>query len=98
MINLKHSPAPWNLDWNGGRTHPDFPELHYVNVHSHEWINHRPAGLSITGYMRKADAHLIAQAPDLLKALKSCVDVLIVSATGERDRALAAIAKAEGRS
>ena len=34
---------------------------------------------------------------ELLVALKSCVDVLIVSARGERDRALAAIAKAEGK-
>ena len=47
--------------------------------------------------MHPNDANLIAAAPDLLAALKSCVDALIVSARGERDRALAAIAKAEGK-
>ena len=75
----------------------DYPELQYVNIRSAKYFEVAPNGLSLTGYMRLADANLIAAAPDLLAALKSCVDALIVSARGERDRALAAIAKAEGK-
>lgn len=66
-----HSPGPWTLDWNiaGGGTHPEFPELHYVCVRSRE-ADSVTRELSITGYVRPADARLIRAAPDLLALAK----------------------------
>jgi hypothetical protein len=61
-----------------------------------------PNGLSLTGYVRPADAHLISAAPDLFDVVR---DLVTYGGGMEYDdyRALvqrgeAAIAKAEGRS
>lgn len=69
---VSHTSGPWKIDWTiaGGGRNEDFPELHYANIYSHGYMNSAPAGLSITGYIRKADALLIAAAPELLEALK----------------------------
>lgn len=97
-----HSPAPWKLNWRiaGGGTHPSIPTLRYVCVESAN-TNDVADPLRMTGYVRPIDAHLIAAAPDLLKALK---DLLSRSeaegwaySADEREAAEAAIAKAEGK-
>lgn len=75
-----HSPGPWKLNWTyaGGGCLEDHPELQYVNIHSAKYIEVAPNGLSLTGYVRPADAHLIAAAPDLLALVKQyaseCLD------------------------
>lgn len=64
-----HSSGPWIIDWKiagGPQTHEDIPTLHYVNIHSPRYYETAPDGMSITGYLRKPDIHLIAAAPDLL--------------------------------
>lgn len=68
---MSHSPAPWKINWTiaGGGAHEDFPELHYANIHSANYLEVAPHGLSITGYITKDDARLIAAAPELLEAL-----------------------------
>lgn len=70
------SPGPWELDWTiaGGGQNEDYPELHYVNIHSAKYDQVAPYGLSITGYVRPADAHLISAAPDLLDQLRKVRD------------------------
>lgn len=96
------SPGPWELDWHSvpsAGPHVDFPDLHYVNIRSAGYFEAAPHGLSLTGYVRPADARLMVAAPDMLNALKfvrrlwaeddSCAEIAAI------DRA---IAKAEGRS
>lgn len=46
---------------------------------------------------QEANAHLIAAAPTLLRALKDLLSVSEIPACLERERAVAAIASAEGR-
>lgn len=98
----KHTPGPWEIDWYICREGEK--ELWRVprsigpayTDHNH-W-----AGSYITA--DKADAHLIAAAPDLLEALKSLVKVtswICENSYGDDmdaafQQARAAIAKAEG--
>jgi hypothetical protein len=96
-----HTPGPWKLDWQpvpGRGVHADFPYLHYVGIQSANYYDVAPNGLSVTGYMRKADALLIAAAPDMLEALKKIVSEGDYTAPERMKRiAQAAIDKAEGR-
>jgi len=67
------TPGPWVIDWQpipGLITHPDFSDLHYVNIHSANYDDVAPHGLSITGYMRRPDVHVLAAAREMLEALK----------------------------
>lgn len=89
-----HTPGPWST---GGIFGPGTPNAMTWIWGPRTQPDHQSGPIVATD-VRLKDAYLIAAAPDLLAALKSCVDVLMVGATGERDRALAAIAKAEVRS
>jgi hypothetical protein len=100
-----HTPGPWKLDWQpvpGRRVHADFPYLHYVGIQSANYYDVAPNGLSVTGYMRKADALLIASAPEMFDLLKKYAYDGHLQSLEDRERfrkdALALIARAEGRS
>lgn len=88
---MTHTPGPWSVHdghvWSGEYDSADVPLFRPAR-------EYRRWGREVSHEEHEANARLIAAAPDLLEALRGCVDVLIVSATGERDRALAAIAKA----
>jgi hypothetical protein len=62
---------PWTIDWNvaGGGQHEAFPELHYARICAADHYTNSLA-LHVTGYMTKADAHLLRSAPDLLALAK----------------------------
>ena len=89
-MNTDHSPAPWNVTRHGTPAHT--PQY---GVYSEEC----PRDLAIvTGPNAKADARLIAAAPDLLEALKIMVATIglpdsTAAKIGE-EKARAAIAKA----
>jgi hypothetical protein len=92
---LKHTPGPWHVDQQNVHVgqvctcHGDMPGT-WFEVWSANWGE---------GINQKANAHLIAAAPDLLEALK----ILATQAESHGaegvywDKARAAIAKAEGR-
>jgi hypothetical protein len=86
-----HTPGPWLLNWNiaGGGQHEDYPELYYVNIHSANYLDVAPHGLSLTGYVRPADARLIAAAPELLEALKRLARAYVSTMESGRDRIVA---------
>jgi hypothetical protein len=94
----KHTPGPWLLNADAKRHEPDFygtpsepgEEEVYTSIHVGD-------SLRLTGFMRPADARLIAAAPDLLRALKEVV-ALSDRKHDAWDAAHVAIAKAEGRS
>jgi hypothetical protein len=94
-----HSPGPWAINWSiaGGGVHEDFPELHYVNIHSDKYMETAPEGLSIIGYIRPADALLIIAAPDLLAACKAALGAFERADAISWDDLQRAIAKAEGQ-
>ena len=100
-MNKLHSPGPWTLDWNvaGGGCLEDYPELQYVNIRSANYFKVAPDGLSITGYVRLADANLIAAAPDLLSAAKEALASVALGGCSPSARSMLAdaIAKAEGQ-
>jgi len=114
-MSSSHTPGPWKLDWTiaGGGCLEDYPELQYVNIRSANYFEVAPDGLSLTGFVRLADANLIAAAPDLLAALKEMGDWIAagLQASGEAwpderclkhteeiaARARTAVDKAEGR-
>lgn len=66
--HLEHTPGPWKLNWRiaGGGVHPEFPRLEYVNIHYASNTGDVQNDLYVTGYMTRADAYLIAAAPELL--------------------------------
>ena len=100
----QHTPGPWVLE------DPLGPELLSIVVgdQPYDWLH--VAQVSVTGNhnegdlpkaQAKANARLIAAAPDLLEALREATDIIAdqcKSRTGTVDRFLSAIAKAEGRS
>lgn len=70
------SPGPWVIDWKpvpGECIHPDYPELHYVTIRMANYNNVGPHGLSVTGYMRLPDVHVLAAARDMLEELNALV-------------------------
>lgn len=107
----KHTPGPWHVQ--SGNLHPMIVAhdgTYVARIHSHEWP--RINGLNATAVANaieeaRANATLIATAPELLKQLKLVVEMWrnIYTAEYATDEeacisvkdAIAAIAKAEGR-
>jgi hypothetical protein len=65
-VSEQHSPGPWRIDWNHANdgVHPTLPHLHYAAIIS------KDESLHISGYVSKANFHLIAAAPELLAFVK----------------------------
>lgn len=87
----KHTPAPWRIE---GR---------FVLAMKTKSICEIPMGGIIHGKVDKANACLIAAAPDLLEALQALIDMDVAYQRGPKvedavERARAAIAKATGGS
>jgi len=80
----KHTPAPWHVA-NGVQIRSERDQIAKV------WMMRHGEG--------KANAHLIAAAPDLLESLENCVELIELISPVEGDeirRARSAIAKARG--
>lgn len=97
-MELKHTPGPWQIDdcYEADLLNENPPRRETV------WeITNRDFGNSPAYATSKADASLIAAAPELLEVLRTILDVYdqhkIIGGTTYHD-ARAAIAKAEGRS
>jgi hypothetical protein len=89
----KHTPGPWEVGGYGGVVIP-------VNRNGSIICSMHGRDSTYQGDNCKDNARLIAAAPDLLEALKEFVHPYQSVALTERERnekALAAIAKAEGR-
>ena len=92
-MNAKHTPGPWNI----GTPPPNGEQT--VGTDQGLMVAVATTG---AGVKTKANAHLIAAAPDLLEALKDCVAVMDRELAGlkviqpELSAARAAIAKATG--
>jgi len=94
MSEIEHTPGPWHIA-NGSK----------LLIHCGErWV---ASAMGIQGEEGEANANLIAASPDLLGALREATLALDCLASGEGVfkpieqtivKALAAIAKAEGRS
>jgi len=99
-MKTKHTPAPWEADntgfgkmqiWNAKEARMDFNDLHLIaTIYSVEVKG---------GNQLKANAKLIAAAPELLEALHHCVQALkVINSMGATkpiiERAEAAIKKA----
>ena len=81
-MGIKHTPAPWHVA-NGVQVRSEKDQLARV------WMMRAGEG--------KANARLIAAAPELLEALESALTILIDSVGDfDYDKARAAIAKAKG--
>lgn len=112
MSEAKHTPGPWNiLKVVGGGVKPT--HLVYINIGPNE----RTCAVSVYGDLNqsgenakrtipeaecRANARLIAAAPELLAACRRAKDLLVPEVTKEPDRTIfwelvAAIAKADGR-
>lgn len=88
-----HTPGPWKWNKNyNGLEGPVGPVLSYVQYE----------GMWLSSENEDDNARVIEAAPDLLAALKALMEyeehLYMPSAQGPIDAALAAIAKAEGRS
>lgn len=106
-MKTEHTPGPWFADANGCIWRRDPREL-YENGGS--VAGDRPlasahvgwAGEGLTGYRMEANARLIAAAPELLAALRSCASVCAGFTTHKQglidalEKANAAIKKATG--
>lgn len=94
MSKAKHTPGPWRVELQSGQQVGVHKFTHCVDC----------ADDSIASLLTKADAHLIAAAPDLLEACKGALALLEVNHQGWCIRADGpefvalrnAIAKAEG--
>ena len=65
----KHTPGPWIHT-------EDDDNYHAVTAGCGYHVNSDDDGFEIAGCISKANAHLIAAAPDLLEALEYCLDCL----------------------
>lgn len=95
-----HTRAPWRAMQHPHTkgppsTAPEDAHLDYFHIEAGEV---GADGWTIAGYMRPADAPLIAAAPDLLEAAKAIAAASYGVALGDLERLEAAIAKAEGQS
>lgn len=91
---MAHTPGPWKA-YVGRR--PSVYAEGYGNINLLTTRNGFQKGTSPRGLEQaKADANLIAAAPELLEALKEMLDLYIWDSDAS-DRAKAVIAKAEGR-
>lgn len=87
--NVKHTPGPWSAE--------ESPESEYFDVKVHMSRGY----LGVATYNSRADANLIAAAPDMLAALRGVLAHmeargLDTYGAGEFAFVRAAIAKAEG--
>lgn len=90
-MTSKHTPAPWIV-----RFRPDGSS--YISMGDPQNGPHKQADLFLCAdghESDRADARLIAAAPELLEALQRLVDVVDPESTGWNE-AVAAIAKATG--
>jgi len=107
-MSAKHTPGPWELDTNNYHaghiaTVYGTGDGEYTEVWSRRWMD-RPNSDANEYETRKADAALIAAAPELLAAIKEAVeqfgpfldDGSIVISAEQVCAMRAAIAKAEG--
>ena len=94
MSELKHTPGPWSVVANGGHSYTIRGSRNEAICDTSIWLHSDPHSES------RANAHLIAAAPDLLEALED----LLTICDGDPDEpdeigwARAAIAKAKGES
>lgn len=99
---MTHTPGPWTVDWDydeGWNHHIESSPGNRICFMAHDGADHQK--------QFDANARLIAAAPDMLAALKDLLAIIDAQRWGrpwagrphaEADAALAAIAKAEGRS
>lgn len=119
MTEVKHTPGPWVVGWGDGLTGPTTPNDPVVAGRSWECVPVSQGMETIaivpnqaTGYFSldeakgtgRANARLIAAAPDLLEALRELyLDLVandqdgLIEHVEPMRKARAAIAKAEGR-
>lgn len=92
---VKHTPGPWTLSKVENMSKVPVMEVSAPR-HSNYWI--AKVMTTANNDEELSNAHLIAAAPELLQALKDCVEVMedLGNCKQERFRALDAIAKAEG--
>lgn len=96
-MSTNHTPGPWRIHpfghYDVAAHQPGFGEMIVANCGGAN------SNVMDLGEIKKANARLIAAAPDLLAALKDVVGWIETSSEGEQATriALAAIAKAEGR-
>lgn len=95
----KHTPGPWRRDSRNG-----IYELDIVGPHGEDigYANYSDGADERTVYPGKANADLMAAAPELLEALKGILEIGKRDTTNSKydgyyDSAERAIAKAEGR-
>lgn len=101
MTNTKHTPGPWRTDNNIGRK----SELGVV-ADAAPCVIATMCNAKAWPVEAKANARLIAAAPDLLAALEKLIDHVAITNIGKRDGVIAisldhgraAIAKAKGES
>ena len=96
-----HTPGPWELDTNNYHaghiaTVYGTGDGEYTEVWSRRWMD-RPNSDANEYETRKADAALIAAAPEMYEALRDLLAVKPNSDAPEWVAARAAIAKAEGQ-
>lgn len=103
MSKTQHTPGPWEYDTEladaGNKSTPIYTEAPGADADLFEAVCIIPHDdITAAGYTQiKANARLIAAAPDLLDALKEILDNAIVPYRGPMfDKARAAIAKATG--
>lgn len=106
-MNTKHTPGPWRHD-KRGYPHPDVKAANGRNVACTWGVNNQPkttAAAKTQMQIARANARLIAAAPELLEALIDCVSLLAFlepevrggySPDGALSKARAVIAKATG--
>jgi len=84
---VKHTPGPWREGEEGN-----------MRVYGPDGMGEH-SGLIAHVFKSRANAHLIAAAPDLLAAVNAAFDFLggVDDAADVRDQLLAAILRAEGR-
>ena len=107
MKNNTHTQEPWTYELKSYENGESFFQIIGTPNGLEENIPHRGAFIAkVTGNKerRKANARLIAAAPDLLAALKLCADKLALWPEGSNPEffpslkaARAALAKAEGQ-
>lgn len=103
----QHTPGPWHAHEPASVAEPDHTYWHiYAGCGFYDDSEGARLGFNLSGYIREADAKLVAAAPELLEALKvvntfakaTIARLGLTDTNGICEAADAAIAKAEGRS
>ena len=79
MKTVKHTPRPWKVDeWNYSTATPPHKDLVVLNsemkLATVDWDEGNDNPYTVQEQTAKANARLIAAAPDLLEALKALLD------------------------